>query len=122
VLLVKPLRHVDERGSFSETLRADLLTAHGVDVAFVQDNRVVSKRKGVVRLLALPGRASRSGKAREVLEGGHLDVAGGAQPMRSMSPSSCPRRIGSSYGSPPGFARGYVTVDDNCEVIYKTTD
>lgn len=126
VLLLTPLRHVDERGSFSETFRADLLAAHGVDAAFVQDNHVVTKCRGVVRGLHYQLEPRSQGKLVRCARGAVLDVA---VDVREGSPTYA-RHVAMELSEanwqqlwvPPGFAHGYITLDDNCEVIYKTTD
>ncbi len=41
ILLVKPIKHGDQRGFFSEIFRADAFRAKGVDVVFVQDNHSI---------------------------------------------------------------------------------
>ena len=74
ILLVKPTKHGDQRGFFSETFRADAFAVHGVKAAFVQDNHVHSAQKGVLRGLhfQLPPRAQ--GKLVRCTRGGILDV------------------------------------------------
>ncbi|WP_426614760.1 dTDP-4-dehydrorhamnose 3,5-epimerase [Bradyrhizobium sp. McL0616] len=126
VLLVTPLRHADQRGSFSETFRADVLAAHGVNAAFVQDNHVVSKSRGVVGGLHYQVAPCAQGKLVRCSKGAILDVA---VDVREGSPTYAKHvAVELSEASwqqlwvPPGFAHGYVTLDDNCEVIYKTTD
>ncbi|MET4089316.1 dTDP-4-dehydrorhamnose 3,5-epimerase [Bradyrhizobium sp. S3.5.5] len=126
VLLITPLRHSDERGSFSETFRADLLGAYGVDVDFVQDNHVISKNRGVVRGLHYQLAPRAQGKLVRCSRGVILDVA---VDVREGSPTFAKHVAVELSGDnwqqiwvPPGFAHGYVTLDDNCEVIYKTTD
>lgn len=126
LLLVTPFRHIDERGSFSETFRADLLGAHGADAAFVQDNHVVSKSTGVVRGLHYQIAPRAQGKLVRCSKGAILDVA---VDVREGSPTYAKHvAIELSEANwqqlwvPPGFAHGYVTLEDNCEVIYKTSD
>jgi dTDP-4-dehydrorhamnose 3,5-epimerase len=126
VLLLTPLRHDDQRGSFSETFRADFLAAHGVDAAFVQDNHVVTKRRGSVRGLHYQLEPRAQGKLVRCPRGAILDVA---VDVRERSPTFA-KHIAVELSEanwqqlwvPPGFAHGYITLDDNCEVIYKTTD
>lgn len=126
VLSLTPLRHGDERGSFSETFRADLLAAHGVEAAFVQDNHVITKRRGVVRGLHYQMEPRAQGKLVRCSRGAILDVA---VDLRETSPTFAKHvAVELSQANwqqlwvPPGFAHGYITLDDNCEVIYKTTD
>jgi dTDP-4-dehydrorhamnose 3,5-epimerase len=126
ILLSTPTRHVDPRGFFSETFRADVFASHGVDATFVQDNHVCSERKGVLRGLhfQVPPRAQ--GKLVRCIKGAILDVA---VDIRRESPSFG-RHVAVELSAanwqqlwiPPGFAHGYVTLADNCEVIYKVTD
>lgn len=126
VLLVTPFRHVDDRGSFSETFREDLLAAYGVNTAFVQDNHVASKSRGVVRGLHYQVAPRAQGKLVRCSRGAILDVA---VDVREGSPTYA-KHVAVELSEvnwqqiwvPPGFAHGYVTLDDNCEVIYKTTD
>ena len=126
IVLIEPTRHGDHRGFFSETFRCDTLAASGIDAAFVQDNHVFSAAKGVLRGLhfQIPPRAQ--GKLVRCTRGAILDVA---VDIRAGSPT---------YGQnvavelsaanwhqlwvPPGFAHGYVTLEENTEVIYKVTD
>lgn len=126
ILLVKPTKHGDQRGFFSETFRADVFAAHGVDAVFVQDNHVYSAQKGVLRGLHFQTPPHAQGKLVRCTRGAILDVG---VDIRQGSPT---------YGQhvavelsetnwhqlwiPPGFAHGYVTLQDHCEVIYKVTD
>jgi dTDP-4-dehydrorhamnose 3,5-epimerase len=126
ILLLVPTKHADARGFFSETFRADVATEYGLKAPFLQDNHVHSKQKGVLRGLhfQIPPRAQ--GKLVRCVRGAILDVA-------------VDIRVGSpSYGQhvavelsadnwkqlwiPPGFAHGYVTLLNDCEVIYKVTE
>jgi hypothetical protein len=49
IKLLKPVRHVDSRGFFSEVFKEQVLRENGVDIHFVQDNHSLSVNKGVVR-------------------------------------------------------------------------
>lgn len=126
ILLVKPTRHLDQRGFFSETFRADALADYGVDGAFVQDNHVRSTQKGVLRGLhfQVPPRAQ--GKLVRCCQGAILDVA---VDIRAGSPTYG-RHVAVELSAanwhqlwvPTGFAHGYITLVDCCEVIYKVTE
>ncbi|WP_407118323.1 dTDP-4-dehydrorhamnose 3,5-epimerase [Bradyrhizobium sp. LMG 9283] len=126
VLLLTPLRHVDQRGSFSETFRADLLAAHGVRADFVQDNHVITKRRGVVRGLHYQTEPRAQGKLVRCPRGAILDVAVDVRETSSTYAKHVAVELSEANWRqlwvPPGFAHGYITLDDNCEVIYKTTD
>ena len=126
VLLLMPSRHVDERGTFSETFRADILAAQGVDARFVQDNHVVSRERGILRGLHFQSAPRAQGKLVRCCKGAILDVA---VDIREGSPTFAKHLAielsetnGHQLWVPPGFAHGYVTLEDGCEVLYKTTD
>src|SRR4051812_7478734 len=125
-LIVVPNKVTDSRGFFAETFRADVLAKHGVEAAFVQDNQIRSAKKGVIRGLHYQTPPRAQGKLIRCTRGAIFDVA-------------VDIRVGSrSYGRhvalelsaanwhqlwiPTGFAHGYMTLENDCEVIYKVTD
>lgn len=126
VLLVTPTKHADPRGFFSETFRADAFAAQETGVQFVQDNHVRSTQKGVLRGLHYQTPPHPQGKLVRCVRGSILDVA---VDIRRGSPSFG-RHVAVELSAdnwqqlwvPAGFAHGYVTLEDDCEVIYKVTD
>ena len=126
LLLVTPTKHGDPRGFFSETFRADVFAHHGVDAPFVQDNHAFSSQKGVLRGLHFQVPPHPQGKLVRCIRGAILDVG---VDIRMGSPSYG-RHVAVELSAanwrqlwvPPGFAHGYVTLQDDCEVVYKTTD
>jgi dTDP-4-dehydrorhamnose 3,5-epimerase len=125
LLCISPTKHGDQRGFFSEVFRADVLAAHGVMGTFVQDNHVHSAHRGVLRGLHFQLGASAQGKLVRCTRGAILDVA---VDVRSGSPSFG-RHVALELSSanwrqvwvPVGFAHAYVTLEPDCEVVYKTT-
>jgi dTDP-4-dehydrorhamnose 3,5-epimerase len=126
ILLVKPTKHGDRRGFFSETFRADAFAVHGVEAAFVQDNHVHSAQKGVLRGLHFQLPPHAQGKLVRCTRGAILDVG---VDIRVGSPTYG-RHVAVELSAanwhqlwiPSGFAHGYITLEDNCETIYKVTD
>ena len=118
-------KHGDERGFFSEVFRADTLSTHGIDAAFVQDNHATSAQRGVVRGLHYQVSPSAQGKLVRCARGAILDVA---VDIRRGSPSFG-RHVATELSDanwrqiwvPPGFAHGYVTLSADTEVLYKVT-
>lgn len=124
VLLIEPVRHGDARGFFSEVWSRRSLAQHGLDVDFVQDNHAFSAQPGVLRGLHFQRPPTAQGKLIRVARGAILDVA---VDIREGSPT---------YGQhvaevlsaanwrqlwvPRGFAHGYVTLEPDTEVLYKT--
>lgn len=126
VLEITPRRFDDRRGFFSETYNREHFRQAGIDLNFVQDNFSYSAKKGVLRGLhyQLPPRAQ--DKLVRVSRGSILDVA---VDIRRESPT---------FGKwvsvivsadkwnqvlvPKGFAHGFLTLEDDTEVVYKVTD
>jgi dTDP-4-dehydrorhamnose 3,5-epimerase len=126
ILLLKPVKHGDDRGFLSEVFRADALAGHGIEAAFVQDNHVRSPQKGVLRGLHYQAPPRAQGKLVRCTRGAILDVA---VDIRVNSPSYG-RHVAVELSAanwhqmwiPAGFAHGFVTLENDCEVIYKVTD
>jgi dTDP-4-dehydrorhamnose 3,5-epimerase len=126
LLLVTPRKHSDQRGFFSEIFRADVFAGSGTDASFVQDNHVHSTQKGVLRGLHFQTPPHAQGKLIRCTRGAILDVA---VDIRVGSPTYG-RHVAVELSAanwrqlwvPSGFAHGYLTLEDDCEVIYKVTD
>ena len=125
VLLITPSKHGDDRGFFSEVFRLDIFVERGVDAVFVQDNHASSAERGVVRGLHYQLPPGAQGKLVRCPRGAILDVA---VDIRHGSPSFG-RHVATELSAsnwrqiwvPPGFAHGYVTLEPDSEVLYKTT-
>ena len=75
LLEIRPLKHGDERGFFSEVWREDRLAEAGVDVHFVQDNHSYSRARGVLRGLHYQLPPAGQDKLVRVTRGSIFDVA-----------------------------------------------
>jgi dTDP-4-dehydrorhamnose 3,5-epimerase len=125
IKLLKPVRHVDSRGFFSEIFKESELRKHGIDIHFVQDNHSLSASKGVVRGLHFQIAPFAQAKLLRVTAGSMFDVA---VDIRRGSPSFG-RHIAVVLSAtewnqifiPEGFAHGYCTLEPNTEVIYKVS-
>jgi len=124
VLVLEPKVFGDARGFFMETWNARTFENLGIAANFVQDNHSRSA-KNVLRGLhyQLP---QPQGKLVRVTTGEIWDVA---VDLRRSSPTfgqwagirlsaASPRLL----WIPPGFAHGFVTLSEQAEVLYKTTD
>jgi dTDP-4-dehydrorhamnose 3,5-epimerase len=122
---IRPVRHHDPRGFFSEIFREDVLRQHGIDAAFVQENHSLSVDPHVVRGLHFQSPPAGQAKLVRVAAGSILDVA---VDIRAGSPSYG-RHVavvlsateGNQLFVPEGFAHGFCTLEPNTEVIYKVT-
>lgn len=125
VLVIRPDRHEDERGFFSETYNFRELARHGIGLAFVQDNHSLSIEKGTLRGLHFQAPPAAQAKLVRVVSGAVFDVA---VDIRAGSPSfgqhvSCELSACNweQIYIPVGFAHGFCTLEPNTEVIYKVT-
>jgi dTDP-4-dehydrorhamnose 3,5-epimerase len=124
VFLIEPKVFSDNRGFFYESYNRRDMERAGVPYEFVQDNQSLSG-KGVIRGLHYQGRHPQ-GKLIRVLKGSIFDVV---VDIRKKSPA-----FGKSTGVeisatnrrtlwiPAGFAHGFLALEDQTEVHYKTTD
>jgi dTDP-4-dehydrorhamnose 3,5-epimerase len=124
VLLLKPKVISDERGSFLESYKESLFHDAGIDHTFCQDNQSVSRRN-VIRGLHFQEPPFEQGKLVRVVTGSVMDVV---VDIRKGSPH---------YGHylkvqlnalnmnvlwiPPGFAHGFVSLEDDTMLLYKCT-
>jgi dTDP-4-dehydrorhamnose 3,5-epimerase len=122
---VRPVRHADPRGFFSEIFREDVLRAHGIDVPFVQENQSLSTERGVVRGLHFQIPPVGQAKLVRVGQGAILDVA---VDIRAGSPSwgrhvaiVLSAELGNQLFVPEGFAHGFCTLEPNTHVFYKVS-
>lgn len=126
LVLITPRKIADARGFFSETYRADQAAAHGVPAGFVQENHAYSTQRGVLRGLHFQLPPHAQGKLVRVTRGRILDVA---VDIRDGSPTfgrhvavELSAENWRQFWVPVGFAHGYLTLEDDTEVLYKTTD
>jgi dTDP-4-dehydrorhamnose 3,5-epimerase len=123
VKIIKPVRHADSRGFFSETFREDHLKEYGIDAHFVQDNHSLSVHAGVLRGLHFQLPPFAQAKLVRVTAGAVFDVA---VDIRRGSPTFG-RHVALVISAaewnqvfiPQGFAHGYLTLEPNTEFIYK---
>jgi dTDP-4-dehydrorhamnose 3,5-epimerase len=125
LLEIRPPRFGDERGFFSEVWREDRLAEAGVQVRFVQDNHSYSASRGVLRGLHFQLPPTAQDKLVRVSRGSIFDVAVDVRPE---SPTFG-RWAGvvlsvkewNQLFVPAGFAHGFVTLEDDTEVLYKAS-
>ncbi|UXN08012.1 dTDP-4-dehydrorhamnose 3,5-epimerase [Bartonella sp. HY761] len=126
VLIIRPKQFGDNRGFFSETYNKRLFSQAGMDAEFVQDNHSFSKEKGVLRGLHYQLHPHAQGKLVRVTKGRVFDVA---VDIRKSSPTfkqwtgvELSADNWTQFYIPPGFAHGFLTLEEDCEFLYKVTD
>ncbi len=125
VLILEPKVFGDTRGFFFESFNAqDFARVTGLNVEFVQDNHSRS-RQGVLRGLHYQLQQAQ-GKLVRVVRGAVFDVA---VDIRKSSPTfgqwvGCELSEDNhrQFWVPPGFAHGFVVLNETADFLYKTTD
>ncbi|MFY0643770.1 MAG: dTDP-4-dehydrorhamnose 3,5-epimerase [Bacteroidia bacterium] len=124
VKIFKPAVFEDERGHFFESYREDVFSQLGLSLDFVQDNQSKSA-KGIIRGLHFQANPFAQGKLVRVVKGAVLDVA---VDIRLSSPTygqSVVQRLDEYnkllFWVPPGFAHGFLTLEDDTIFSYKCT-
>ena len=126
IMILKPVRHADSRGFFSEVYRENVLSGHGIDVRFVQENHSLSASRGVLRGLHFQIPPFAQAKLVRVTAGSIFDVA---VDIRWGSPNfgrhAAVVLSDSEWNQiyiPEGFAHGFCTLEPNAEVVYKVSN
>lgn len=131
VLIIEPTVFSDDRGWFMESFNEERFTREVESLGlpkprpFVQDNHSCSKR-GVLRGLHYQLAPHAQGKLVRVVHGAVFDVA---VDIRKDS-STYLKWIGVELSAsnkkmlwiPEGFAHGFLSLDDDTQFLYKTTD
>lgn len=123
-LIIEPKVFGDDRGFFLESWNEAVFAHAGLDVTFVQDNHSRSSR-GVLRGLHYQD-PNPQGKLVRVANGRVFDVAVDIR----RSSKNFGRWIGVELSAanqrmlwvPPGFAHGFLTLEDQTDFLYKCTD
>ncbi|MFN3954297.1 MAG: dTDP-4-dehydrorhamnose 3,5-epimerase [Pararhodobacter sp.] len=126
VLILTPKVFADPRGSFAETYNRRALSEAGIMLDFVQDNQSLSRRPGTVRGLHYQAPPQAQDKLVRVLQGAVRDVA---VDVRRGSPGygrwvavELSAANGHQLLVPKGFLHGFVTLEADTVVLYKTSD
>ena len=126
LILIKPTRHKDERGFFSETYSRRRYKEFGIDLDFLQDNHSFSWKPGTLRGLHFQAPPNAQGKLVRCGKGAIFDVA---VDIRKGSPTfgdwagyELTEKNGHQLYVPVGFAHGFLTLKPESEIVYKCTD
>jgi dTDP-4-dehydrorhamnose 3,5-epimerase len=126
VQLIRPKRHGDARGWFTEVYSEPTFAALGIACRFVQDNHSFSGPTFTLRGLHFQVPPHGQNKLVRCIRGRIWDVA---VDVRQGSPTygqwvgaELSAENGYQLFVPIGFAHGFVTLEPNCEVTYKCSD
>lgn len=126
VRLIRTRRFSDDRGWFSETWVEHQWRDLGVDVPFVQDNHSYSRPAGTIRGIHFQTPPHAQAKLVRCTRGAILDFA---VDLRRGSPTYG-QHVGAQLSAdngdqlfiPVGFGHAFVTLEPDCEVMYKVSD
>jgi dTDP-4-dehydrorhamnose 3,5-epimerase len=115
--------HIDDRGHFIRIFDHDTFKNHGLDRDWRQENLSYSKRKGTIRGLHFQLPPFTETKLIRVIRGAIFDVW---VDLRKDSPTfgkwDSIELSEDNYKMiflPRGFAHGFCSLTDNCEIMYK---
>lgn len=122
---IRPPRFQDSRGFFSEVWGRSAWESAGVRLDFVQDNHSLSVARGVLRGLHFQRPPFAQDKLIRVTRGRIFDVAVDIRPDSPTYRQWAAVEISAAEWNqllvPTGFAHGFLTLEENCEVQYKVT-
>jgi dTDP-4-dehydrorhamnose 3,5-epimerase len=124
LVIIEPTVYSDERGFFMETYSYRDFKRGGIDINFVQDNHSHSK-KWVLRGLHFQ-KKHLQGKLVRVVNGKVFDVAvdlrKGSKTFGKWFSIELSGENKRQFYIPPGFAHGFLSLEDDTDFLYKCTD
>ena len=122
---IRPRRFEDERGFFSETYNEQAFAEAGLPTLWVQDNHSLSRAKGVLRGLHYQVAPLGQAKLVRASRGAVFDVAVDIRPNSRSRGRWAAVELSAAKGNqlyvPDGFAHGFLTLEEDCEVQYKVS-
>ncbi len=116
----------DHRGSFARTFCANEFAEHGLKENLVQTNLSISYPKHTLRGMHYQIEGAEEAKLVRCIKGHILDSI---IDLRNDSPTYCEHVSVELTGDnnrmfyvPEGFAHGFVTLEDNCHVMYQVSN
>ena len=126
VVEIRPPRHGDDRGWFSEVYKRHALRDAGIDIEFVQDNESFSAPVGTLRGLHYQLAPHAQDKLIRVIHGSILDVVvdirRGSATFGQHATVTLTAEAGNQLLVPAGFAHGFCTLEPDVHVAYKVSD
>ncbi|EMJ93232.1 dTDP-4-dehydrorhamnose 3,5-epimerase [Leptospira alstonii] len=123
-VLIEPKVYGDERGFFFETFKSSVFERENIPTHFSQDNHSRSSR-GVLRGMHMQIPPYEQGKLVRVVRGKVVDVV---IDIRVGSPNygkwisvELSEENKNIFWVPPGFAHGFITLEDKTDFLYKVT-
>jgi dTDP-4-dehydrorhamnose 3,5-epimerase len=126
VKIIEPERFGDSRGWFTETYSEQRFAAHGITTRFVQDNHSFSVPRFTLRGLHFQSPPHGQDKLIRCVRGRIFDVSvdirGGSPTYGHWVSAELSAANGHQMYIPVGFAHAFLTLEADCEVVYKVSD
>jgi dTDP-4-dehydrorhamnose 3,5-epimerase len=125
-LLIRPDRHIDERGYFARTYCRETFAAQGLKDCSLQCSTSFNPRRGTLRGLHLQREPHGETKLIRCVRG-HVfdiivDVREGSASYGLWHAEHLSAETGFSLYVPAGFAHGFITLVDDTELLYQMAD
>jgi dTDP-4-dehydrorhamnose 3,5-epimerase len=126
VFIIEPARIEDERGFFARVFCVEEFGAHGLETNLVQCSISFSKQRGTLRGMHSQVAPYEEVKVVRCTRGAIYDVAVDLRPASS----TFKQWVGAELTGenrrmlyvPKGFAHGFLTLENNCEVFYQMSE
>ena len=126
VTLIKTRRFGDNRGWFSETYVDRRWRDQGVDTEFVQDNHSYSAAAATIRGIHFQAPPHAQAKLVRCVRGRIMDYAvdlrAGWPTYGNHVSAELSAENGDQLFIPVGFGHAFITLEPDCEVVYKVSD
>ena len=113
----------DKRGNFTRTFDDKIFESHNLNMKWVQENQSFSKHKNTIRGLHFQFPPHSETKLVRCIRGEiydvFLDLRKDSSTFRKWESITLSQNNNKMILIPRGFAHGYCTLTDNCEVLYK---
>lgn len=123
VLLIQPEVFEDNRGFFFESFQKEKLLTLGIKNNFIQDNQSFSKDSGTIRGMHFQSPPHAQAKLIRVIRGSIMnvviDIRKGSPTYKKFERVELSSQNKLLLYLPVGFANGFKTLEDDCEIQYK---
>jgi dTDP-4-dehydrorhamnose 3,5-epimerase len=126
LMLIRQERHDDDRGYFARTMCQREFEQHGIPTDFVQCNISYNKAAGTLRGMHYQLPPGEEGKLIRCSRGRiydiNIDLRENSTTYLQWRGYELSHDNGQSLYVPPGFAHGFVTLEEESEVFYMMTE
>ena len=117
---------IDHRGSFARTFCANEFAEHRLNTNMVQTNLSISKPKGTLRGMHYQIEGAEEAKLVRCIKGSILDtiidLRNGSETYGEHVSVELTADNDTMFYVPEGFAHGFLTLEDDCHVMYQVSN